>query len=360
MKRAAFARINLAHLKNNLAAIQKLANNSKLMAVVKADAYGHGMLEVCNSLSNADAFAVAYVNEALELRDNGIKQPILALQGFGSSNDLQNAIKHDIQIVIHHPEQFKILKSISNTTNLNVFVKIDTGMHRLGFEPQEFDSIFAELTSLLSPESKIRVMTHLACADEVDNVATQKQLEQFELVTKDTSCEQSIANSAGILAWPQSHRDWVRPGLVLYGVNPIERSALLSSPVELQPVMSLHAPLISMKHCKKGEKVGYGGDFCCPSDMVVGIIAIGYADGYPRHLDSTPYVYIGEQQVPIVGRVSMDMIAVDLTAIDAQVGEIVELWGENILVSEVAQRAGTISYELLCAAGNSVYKEYIQ
>lgn len=359
MKRAAFARINLVHLKNNLAAIQRLANNSKVMAVVKADAYGHGMLEVCNSLSDADAFSVAYVNEALELRANGIKQPILALQGFSSSNDLKNAIEHDIQVVIHHPEQLKILKSISNTANLDVFVKIDTGMHRLGFAPQEFDSIFAELKSFLSPKSKIRLMTHLACADEVDNVVTQQQLELFELITKDTSCEQSIANSAGILAWPQSHRDWVRPGLVLYGINPMQKSDI-SLPIELHPVMSLHAPLISIKRCKKGEKVGYGGDFCCPSDMVIGIIAIGYADGYPRHLNSAPSVSIGAKQVPIVGRVSMDMIAIDLTAIDTRVGEIVELWGENILVSEVAQHAETISYELLCTAGNSVYKEYIQ
>ncbi len=359
MKRAAFARINLVHLKNNLAAIRKLANSSKVMAVVKADAYGHGMLEICNSLSDADAFSVAYVNEALVLRANGIKQPILALQGFSSPNDLQNAIEHNIQVVIHHPEQLKILKSISNTVSLDVFVKIDTGMHRLGFAPQEFNNIFAELKSFLSPKSKIRLMTHLACADEVDNAATQQQLEQFELVTKDTSCEQSIANSAGILAWPQSHRDWVRPGLILYGINPMQ-NLNISPPIELHPVMSLHAPLISIKPCKKGEKVGYGGDFCCPSDMVIGIIAIGYADGYPRHLNSTSYVFIGAKQVPIVGRISMDMIAIDLTAMDTRVGEIVELWGENILVSEVAQHAETISYELLCAAGNSVYKKYIQ
>ena len=358
MKRAAFARINLAHLKNNLAAIRKLANKSKVMAVVKADAYGHGMLEVCNSLIDADAFSVAYVNEALELRENGIKQPILALQGFSSSDDLQNAIKHDIQVVIHHTEQLKLLKSISNTANLDVFVKIDTGMHRLGFAPQEFESIFTELKSFLSPKSKIRLMTHLACADEVDNVATQRQLEQFELAIKDISCEQSIANSAGILAWPQSRRDWVRPGLVLYGINPMQKE--ITSPVELRPVMSLHAPLISIKSCKKGDKVGYGGDFCCPSDMVIGIIAIGYADGYPRHLASTPYISIGTKKVPIVGRVSMDMIAVDLSSISTRVGEIVELWGETVLVSEVAQHAETISYELLCAAGNSVYKEYIQ
>ena len=184
MKRAAFARINLVHLKNNLAAIRKFANNSKVMAVVKADAYGHGMLEICNSLNDADAFSVAYVNEALELRANGIKQPILALQGFSSPNDLQNAIEHNIQVVIHHPEQLKILKSISNAASLDVFVKIDTGMHRLGFEPQEFNNISAELKSYLSPESKIRLMTHLACADDVDNVSTQQQLEQFELSHK--------------------------------------------------------------------------------------------------------------------------------------------------------------------------------
>lgn len=358
MKRAAFARINLVNLKNNFAAIRKLANKSKLMAVVKADAYGHGMLQVCNSLTDVDAFSVAYVNEALELRSSGVKQPIVALQGFSNIDDLLNAVEHDVQLVVHHSEQLKILKSYKNAKPLNVLLKVDTGMHRLGFAAEEFSKTLAELKSLLSPGSIIRLMTHLACADDVDSQATQQQITQFDQLSQGELYEQSIANSAGILAWPNSHRDWVRPGLILYGVNPMQTSAI-SSPIKLCPVMSLHAPLISIKTCKKGEKIGYGGDFCCPNDMLIGIIAIGYADGYPRHLKSMPNVSIGAKKAPLVGRVSMDMIAVDLAGIDAQIGEIAELWGEAVPVADVAAHAETISYELLCAAGNSVYKKYI-
>ncbi|MGH1537787.1 MAG: alanine racemase [Gammaproteobacteria bacterium] len=358
MKRAAFARINLSYLKNNLAIIRKIANQSKIMAVVKADAYGHGTLHVCKSLTDVDAFAVAHVNEALELRGYGIKQPIVALQGFNNSDGLLNAIEQNVQLVLHNKEQLKILKNCKNEKPLSVYLKIDTGMHRLGFSGHEFGEILAEIKSLLPSGSIIRLMTHLACADEVDNPMTQQQIEQFDQLIIDKSHEQSIANSAGILAWPNSHRDWVRPGLAMYGISPLHDTAMPNE-LMLRPIMSLHAPLISIKACKKGEIVGYGGDFCCPGDMLIGIIAIGYADGYPRHLKSTPSVAIGANKVPLVGRVSMDMIAVDLTGVDAKVGQIAELWGESISVADVAAHAETISYELLCAAGNSVYKNYI-
>jgi len=359
MKRAAFAKINLVNLKHNLTTIRKLVNQSKLMAVVKADAYGHGMLQVCKALSDADSFSVAYVNEAVELRNSGIKQPLVALQGFSSEEDLKFALKYDIQVVIHHAEQLKILKSVGTVGPLNVLLKVDTGMHRLGFRVEEFNSILTEIKSYLSPSSNLRLMTHLACADDLENQVTLQQLDTFFSLANEHKYEQSIANSAGILAWPDSHCDWVRPGLALYGINPVKNQAL-SSAVDIRPVMSLHAPLISIKQCKKGEKVGYGGDFCCPKDMVIGIIAIGYADGYPRHLKAVPCVAIGKNKAPVVGRVSMDMIAVDLDGINVQVGEIVEIWGESISVTEVAEHAETISYELLCATGNSVYKKYIQ
>lgn len=358
MKRAAYALVNLAHLKNNLATIRNVAKQSKITAVVKADAYGHGMLQVCNALSDADAFSVAYVNEAMELRESGIQKPLLALQGFRTEDDLKNAIEHDIQLVIHHHEQVKILKTIKSPT-LKISIKIDTGMHRLGFDVVDVPAVLEQLQNSISSASKISLMTHLACADELENEITVEQLKLFDVVASKFDFEQSIANSAGILAWPQSHRDWVRPGLVLYGINPVE-SATTVDELELKAVMSLHAPLISIKSCQKGEKIGYGGDFCCPRDMLIGIIAIGYADGYPRHLKSTPYVSLGAKHAPILGRVSMDMIAVDLAGIDTQVGDIAELWGEAISVTDVAKHAETISYELLCAAGNAVTKQYIQ
>ncbi|MEM7401027.1 MAG: alanine racemase [Pseudomonadota bacterium] len=358
MKRAAYALVNLAHLKNNLAAIRNVAKQSKITAVVKADAYGHGMLQVCNALNDADEFSVAYVNEAMELRDSGIQKPLLALQGFRTEDDLKNAIEQNIQLVIHDHEQVKILKTIKSPT-LKICIKIDTGMHRLGFDATEVPVVLEQLQNSISSASKISLMTHLACADELENDTTLEQLKKFDAIASKFDFEQSIANSAGILAWPQSHRDWVRPGLMLYGINPIE-SVTTVDELELRAVMSLHAPLISIKTCKKGEKIGYGGDFCCPKDMLIGIIAIGYADGYPRHLKSAPNVSLGTKLVPILGRISMDMIAVDLTGIDTKVGDIAELWGEAISVTDVAQHAETISYELLCAAGNAVIKKYIQ
>ena len=358
MKRAAYALINLAHLKNNLAAIQKVAKQSKITAVVKADAYGHGMLQVCQALSDADAFSVAYVNEAMNLRESGIQKPLLALQGFSSEKDLNNAIEQNIRVVVHHHEQLKILKTLKLPV-LNVYLKIDTGMHRLGFDVAEVPAVLEQLQSSISSVSKISLMTHLACADELENPSTLEQLKTFDAIARKYDFEQSVANSAGILAWPQCHRDWVRPGLVLYGINPIKTQTRFDD-IGLMPVMSLYAPLISIKKCKKGEKIGYGGDFCCPNDMLIGIIAIGYADGYPRHLRSAPKVSIAAKQAPILGRVSMDMIAVDLAGIDTQVGDIAELWGEAISVTDVAKHAGTISYELLCAAGNAVTKKYIQ
>ncbi len=358
MRRAAYALINLAHLKHNLAATRDVAKQSKIMAVVKADAYGHGMLQVSQALSDADAFSVAYINEAMELRESGIQKPLLALQGIRSEEDLKNSIEQNIQIVVHHHEQIKILKTLKSP-ELNIFLKIDTGMHRLGFDVAEVHTVLEHLQDAISPACKISLMTHLACADELDNPATSKQLQVFNEIANDYNFEQSIANSAGVLAWKESHRDWVRPGLMLYGINPIKSKAKVGD-VKLKAVMSLHAPLISIKKCKKGEKIGYGGDFCCPSDMLIGIIAIGYADGYPRHLKSAPNVSIGTKQAPVLGRVSMDMIAVDLTGIETQVGDIVELWGETISVADVAKHAETISYELLCSAGNALTKKYIQ
>ncbi|MGI9227358.1 MAG: alanine racemase [Gammaproteobacteria bacterium] len=360
MKRAAYALINLSHLKHNLSIVKKIAHHSKVMAVVKADAYGHGVLSVCKSLSQTDAFSVACINEAVELRENGVTKPILSLQGFSTEKELQFAIAHNIEIVLHHPDQLKQLQSYTSIVHpLDVYVKIDTGMHRLGFEPSQFDAVITQLKSLLPNESKISVMTHLACADEINNPATEQQLELFDHTLNGQEFIQSIANSAGILAWPKSHRDWVRPGLMLYGVNPLDADVDKLN-VELKPVMSFRAPVISIKQCLQGDRIGYGGDYCCPHDMVIAVVAAGYADGYPRHIPGAPMISIHNKSVPIVGRVSMDMITADITGIESQVGDEVELWGNDISVEKIARDADTISYELLCAAGNAVPKKFIE
>ena len=360
MKRKTRALINLAHLKNNLALTKKIVGRSRIMAVVKADAYGHGINVVCEALSAADTFAVSCVDEALELRARGIRKPIVVLQGFSTAAELQSAVTHAIQVVVHHPEQLKILQRTPPADPLEIHLKLDTGMGRLGFEPSQFKEIVAELHTILTPPPKITVMTHLACADELDNPATERQLEAFDRALGQQQYPRSIANSAALLAWPRTHCDWVRPGLMLYGVNPFDADTEGVTRVKLHPVMSLRAPIISVKTCRKGTHIGYGGGYRCPRDMVTGIVAAGYADGYPRHMKRTSSVFICGRRAPVVGRVSMDMIAVDLTSVDARTGDEVELWGENISVAEIAKNAETISYELLCAAGNAVFdKEYV-
>jgi len=359
VRRAAYALINLPSLKHNLASVKKVARRSKIMAVVKADAYGHGVMEVCKQLADADAFSVACVNEALELRESGISKPILALQGFSSVEELQLASAHKIQVVIHQEEQLKILQRTSPAQSLDVYVKLDTGMHRLGFEPLQFKQVVTDINFYLPPGSSVSVMTHLACADELSSTATQQQLEHFDTALAGQHYNQSIANSASILACPQSHRDWVRPGLLLYGINPLNGDAGNATQIDLHPVMSLCAPIIAIKPRKKGERIGYGGEYCCPHDMVIGVVAAGYADGYPWYLSSVPMASVRTIHVPVVGRVSMDMITVDLTAVNAQAGDVVELWGNDISVTQVAKAAETISYELLCAAGHAVYRKYI-
>lgn len=360
MRRKAYALINLPSLNNNLAIIKKIVGNAKVMAVIKADAYGHGMLEVSKQLNNVDAFSVACIDEALELRETGIAKPILALQGFSSSEELNLAIKHKVHVVVHHSEQIKILQATTKTPELGVYLKLDTGMHRLGISVAQFNQTLQEIKSNLAPASDINLMTHLARADEIDSHATTTQLEIFDRAVLGHGYHQSIANSAAIFTSPESHRDWVRPGLALYGVSPIrsgKNDELLS---KLEPVMSLRAPIISIKQCEKGARIGYGGDYSCPRDMVIAIVAAGYADGYPRDLKGSVLLAINGQMAPLVGRVSMDMIAVDLSNMHAQIGDEVELWGTAIPVTQIADMAETISYELLCAAGNAVYKKYIK
>ena len=360
MSRAAYALINLVNLQHNLTRIRKIANQSKVMAVVKADAYGHGAVKVCQYLGAADALAVTCISEALSLRESGIAKPVLALQGFSTVEELQAAIAHRIQVVLHHAEQLKILQSLASPLTLNVYIKLDTGMHRLGFDTLALNHVVAILDTCLAPSSNVNVMTHLACADEPQNPMTQQQLEHFDRALKGRAYQQSIANSAGILAWPQSHRDWVRPGLMLYGISPLSSGVKDPATAGLLPVMSFRAPIMSIKKCKKGDKIGYSGGYCCPHDMVVGMIAAGYADGYPRHLCTRPKVFVQGQQVPIVGHISMDLISVDLSRVSVGTGCEVELWGNEIPVTHVARAAETISYELLCAAGNCVPRKYIE
>jgi alanine racemase len=279
------------------------------------------------------------------------------LEGLFGEDDLALIHGYQLDVVIHHASQLEILEQNRLAQPLNVWLKIDTGMHRLGFAPEQVAAICRRLEKV--PQlGTLRYMTHFACADEAENPATPLQLECFRETCADFSGERSLANSAAVLAWPESHADWVRPGIMLYGSSPL--SASTAEELDLQPVMTLATRLIAVNPRSKGDAVGYGGDWICPEDMPVGVAALGYGDGYPRHAPAGMPLLVNGQRCALIGRVSMDMICIDLrTQPDAQVGDEVILWGEGLAVDEVAQQAGTIAYELLCGVGSRVRFSYL-
>lgn len=359
MTRATRATINLRALQHNLTLARQHAPDSKLMAIIKANGYGHGMVEVAQALSDAesdaDAFGVACIDEAISLRESGIQQPVVLLEGFVQADDLRLIDAFQLQPVIHHPDQIAMLEQ-SSGPELEVWLKVDTGMHRLGIAPSE---VAATLTRLLNcPRvARVRLMTHLANADDRNDDFTLEQIRRFETLDDLSVAARSIANSAGILGWPQSASDWARPGIMLYGVSPFNNS--VGEQHDLRPVMTLRSQLIAINTHKAGEPIGYGGSWKCPEPMPVGVVAIGYGDGYPRHVPSGTPVLLNGKRIPIVGRVSMDMLCVDLRDCpDAAIGDEVILWGEGLPVEEIATAAGTIGYELLCKVTSRVGFDY--
>lgn len=346
MRRAARALIDTDALRHNYRLARQAAPGSKIIAMIKADAYGHGMLRVARALQDADALGVALMTEALELRAGGIENPIVCMQGFMDGNELGGAVVHDIQVVIHDLEQIEILHAAKIPAQPQVWVKLDTGMNRFGFPPTAAKKICDDLQSA---SKSIRLLTHLACADDRGDPATEQQISVFDAHTSALPNEKSIANSAGVLGWPATHRDWVRPGIMLYGASPFPHMDAQTS--GLRPVMTLTAPLQSIKPLRRGERVGYGGTWTSPENMTIGLVSIGYGDGYPRHAETGTPVLVNERRSRILGRVSMDSVVIDLQAIEASVGDEVTLWGAGLPVEEVARHAGTIAYELLCGVG---------
>jgi alanine racemase len=355
--RAPSARIDLDALRHNLAVARAAAPDSRIMAAVKADAYGHGLLRVARALAGADGFAVATIDEARALREGGITQPILALQGPRDADEVAEAARHAIALCIHQPGHLEMLAGAEVSAPVAVWLKVDSGMHRLGFPALDVREVYARLVRLAQVQGPPRLMTHLACADDPDSPMTGAQIEAFDAAIAGLAGEQSIANSAGLLAFPRARRDWVRPGIMLYGASPLlDRSA---RSLGLRPVMALTAPLIAIQRLRRGDTVGYGATWRCPEDMPVGIAAIGYGDGYPRSAGNGGPVRIGEQASRLLGRVSMDVLTVDLRGIEAQVGDEVLLWGEGLPVDEVATAADALSYELLCRIGGRVRVEVV-
>ncbi len=368
MTRAARAVINLSALQHNLQRAKTAAPRSQQFAVIKANGYGHGMVPIAQGLKDADGFGVASIEEAVELKVAGIAQPVLLLEGFFHTDELEQIQQYDIQIVVHHEQQLAALeeasaklllaKKASDQKTITVWLKVDTGMHRLGFEPGEIPEIYLRLMACDLVNKPLRLMTHLADADDMYNKTTQQQIELFKTVLPDEEVERSIANSAGILGWMGSYSDYARPGILLYGASPFLKET--SEDRGLSPVMTLHSELIAIKKCKQGNAVGYGGEWVCPQDMSIGVVGIGYGDGYPRHAKEGTPVLVNGKRVPLVGRVSMDMICVDLRECpEEKVGSDVVLWGEGLPAEEVAESASTIAYDLFCGVTSRVPREYI-
>ncbi len=347
MTRPAKVIIDLAALRHNFSRIREIAPGRKVMAIVKADAYGHGIVRVAQTLSAADSFGVACLEEAEQLRTSGIEQPIVLLEGPYGAAELPRIRALQLEMVIHHHSQVEILEQTRLRGFAQIWLKVDSGMHRLGFLPEDLAAIWQRLEKVKAIKKPIRLMSHLAAANEAGSAMTRRQLELFSQLNAPYGAEQSMANSAGVLAWPDSHGDWVRPGLLLYGISPLDDT--LSAEHDLRPVMTLASALISVKTIKKGEPVGYGAAWSCPEDMPIGIVAAGYGDGFPRHAATGTPVLVNGRRVSVIGNASMDMLTVDLRKQpQAQVGDAVELWGANLSIEEIAHHAGTIPYEILC------------
>lgn len=353
MSRLIRAVIDTSALRHNLKTIRERAPESRVMAVVKANAYGHGLVPTALALADADAFAVARLEEGLALRAAGVTRPIVLLEGVFASEQLLEAARHGFDIVVHEQLQIELLEKFSGAHRFVLWVKIDTGMNRLGFRPADFSAALEKLRKLQPAPLELRVLTHLARADEPDSSMTEEQVKRFEALTGKLDYENSIANSAGIFRTSPARCDWVRPGLALYGVSPFPDR--IGTDFGLHPVMALESTVIATRLVARGETVGYGGVWKAARDSTIAIVAAGYGDGLPRGLPNGTPVLIGGRRAPLVGRVSMDMIAVDVTDLPpVKMGTAVTLWGGDLPVEEISRHAGTIPYELLCSVSQRV------
>jgi len=342
MTRPARAIIDPHAARHNLARVRTLAPTSRVLAVIKADAYGHGVLRMARLFADADAYAVASLDEAVRLRDAGVSRPVVLLEGPFDASEVDAILGLGLETVIHTAEQIAMFRVRGRS--LPVWLKFDTGMHRLGFAPEACAEVVAAVAEFARP---LRYMTHFANAHRRGDPSIATQQGRFEALLGERAGERSLANSGAIVARPASHADWVRPGLMLYGVSPLDDEA--AADLDLAPVMTLRSRLISVRRLRAGESVGYGGAFTCPEDMPVGVVAYGYADGYPRHARTGTPILVRGVRTQVIGNCSMDMMTVDLRPVpDARFGDPVTLWGAGLPIEDVAQASATIPYELLC------------
>lgn len=335
-------------LRHNLATVRACAPGSQVMAVIKADGYGHGMLRVAELLDEADSFAVAMTDEALALRQAGCDKDIVVLHGFDSEDELTLYSEHRLQTVVHQIRQLEILQQHSLPAPVDVWLKVDTGMHRLGVSMAQSQAMIDALQACENVAS-VAVMSHFANADEPSNSLNNNQIDNIVKVKTYSGLRCSMANSAAILKLPMSHFDVVRPGIMLYGSSPF--AEVSADALGLRPVMQFESRLIAIKPVSAGEAIGYGSTYTPATDIIMGIVAVGYGDGYPRHATSGTPVWLNGNECVLIGRVSMDSLCIDITAITAQIGDRVVLWGRELSVDRVAQSSATIAYEILCSAG---------
>jgi alanine racemase len=341
------ARIHRAALRHNLDVVRQRAPRSRIWAVIKANAYGHGAKRVAHALADANGLALLELDSALELRASGERRPILLLEGFFSPRELPQIAEHDLTTVVHSLEQVVMLEKARLDARLSVYLKLNAGMNRLGLEPSDFRTALARLQACRAV-AQVTLMTHFA--DTEGGERMRQECRRFDDAVAGTKLARSLANSAAILRCPESHADWVRPGIMLYGCSPFSDASAES--LGLKPAMTLVSEVIAVRDLAAGASIGYGWSFTAPSPMRVGVVACGYADGYPRHAPTGTPIFVAGKRTRTVGRVSMDMLFADLTGIpQAGVGSTVMLWGEHVSADEVAASAGTVSYELLCGLG---------
>ena len=344
--RPARALIDLQALRHNYQLAREVTG-AKALAVIKADAYGHGAVQCAQALeAEADGFAVACIEEALELRAAGIRAPVLLLEGFFEADELPLIVEHDMWCVVHSLWQLDAVEQAALSRPIHVWLKLDSGMHRVGLHPSDYQAAYQRLQASANV-SKIVLMSHFARADELDSVRSVEQVAVFLGARAALTAEVSLRNSPSVLGWPKVPSDWVRPGLMLYGTTPFEEPQAVAA--RLQPVMTLESKVICVRELPAGEPVGYGAKFVTPKPMRIGVVAMGYADGYPRQAPTGTPVLVDGVRSQLLGRVSMDMLCIDLTDVPhAGLGSTVELWGKNILASEVAAQADTIPYQIFC------------
>lgn len=344
--RPARALIDLQALRHNYQLARELSG-AKALAVIKADAYGHGAVRCAQALqAEADGFAVACIEEALALRAAGIHGPVLLLEGFFEASELELIVQHDLWCVVHALWQLEAIEKASLSKPITVWLKLDSGMHRVGLHPKDYQSAYQRLQAT-GKVARIVLMSHFARADELDCSASNDQVAVFQAVRQGLNAEISLRNSPAVLGWPQIPSDWVRPGIMLYGSTPFEVQQAQAQ--RLQPVMTLESKVISVRELPAGEPVGYGARFISQRPTRVGVVAMGYADGYPRLAPTGTPVMVAGKRSQLIGRVSMDMLCIDLTDVpEAGLGSPVELWGKNVLASDVAIQAGTIPYQIFC------------